>query len=399
MKRIIATILVLLMGASLVACGSASTTDSKYEDIISRLEDKDYDGAIYLIEQLKNAPETDENGNEIIPEIDANTMKNAYDSITQALGNMDPLYIRTTPYEVYDHITNSSKSFETKAEYFDYLKECLEKFGDYEDSKDYLKRMYTVKNVLLYTKTTYTDAFGVEQTTSTDVTAYSKDGKIMAATSERGAHYYLTGNSYGRHTYIYDEDGNVQKIEFKPSYSENLSAVIEYTYENGNIKTASFKNSSGDNRTIEYEYDKDGKPVKVKGVRCLHGSSDSADMIFEYNSKGQLIREYFISDNNYRTMYTYEYDDNGNLTYKEKSVQDLDTYGSENRTYPADCTGWKYTYDKEGRIATETEIDLGYINENRQSVNYSGDIIENPDLEFDRVTTYYYGDFYGVEEK
>ncbi len=397
MKRIIATILALVMGASLVACGSASSTESKYEDVISLLEDKNYDGAINLIEQMKNSPETDEKGEENGERLDVNTMEIVYNTVTQYLDNMDSLYINTTNYEIFDHITNSSKSFETKKEYFAYFKDCLEKLGDYKESKDYLKRIYSVENVLLYTKTTYVDAFGAEQNQSTRSYAYAKDSKLSAASSDSGMHPYLTTGSYGRHTYIYGEAGNLQKLEFKSGNSNSLSAVFEYTYENGNVKTASYKNSNGDGRTIEYEYDSEGKAVKIKGAYCNYGSGD-VDVIFEYNSGGQLVREYCVSDNGYRTMYTYEYDGDGNLTYKEKTVQDIDTR-SGSRKYPAYYTGWKYTYDKEGRIATETEIDFGYLNENRQSVNYSGEVIENPDLEFDRVTTYYYGDFFGFEKK
>ena len=58
----------------------------------------------------------------------------------------------------------------------------------------------------------------------------------------------------------------------------------------------------------------------------------------------------------------------------------------------------EYTYDKEGRIDTVTEKDLGYLNDAREQVDSSGNPTSDPDLEFDRVTKYYYGTFFGVEK-
>ena len=398
MKRIISIILALITCASLASCGG-ETESEKYDEIIRRLENKDYDGAIYLIEQMRDLPETDEDGEEIEYELDANTMESVYNNVTSVLDDFDPLYIRTTPYDFYDDITGTSKSFETKDEYFAYLEECLEKLGDYKESKDYLSRMYSVDDVLLYTKTVYTDAFGAEQSMGNCVNAYTRDGKLSMKSSSAGLFSYLTNNSYGRHTYFYDEDGNVQKIEFRSSPDSDLSAVIDYAYKDGKVQTVRFQSSGGDSRTIEYEYDAEGRIAKIKGVFSNYGNSDPKDMIFEYNDKGQLVREYFITENNYRVMYTYEYDSDGNLTYKEEAKQNLTPYGGGELKFGAECTGWKYTYDEKGRIATETEIDLGYLNENRESVNYSGDPVEDPKLDFDRVTTYYYGDFFGFEEK
>lgn len=396
MKKLIALVLVCTALLMLVSCKNAAI-DPKYEDIIDRLEKGDYDGAIKEIEELKYAPETDEDKNAVETQMDINQMESLYSNIIYVLDNYDPLAWRTTAYQFYDPRVSDTVEFESKLGYINYLIESLEALGDYKDAKEYLGRIYKVEDKLLCKQITYTDAFGAEHTTNTFVYAYDSSERLAAASSSFGEFLHLTGNSYGRHTYEYDTDGVLKKITFKSG--DTVSAYIEYKYEGSLLLSETFKTSDGDGTTVEYVYDNDGKVIEMKGFNCLIGWGDKADIKLEYDTDGKLLREYYETEDNFRYLVTYEYDSEGRLVYKERSTQNLTEYGADHHVGPADFTGWKYTYDSEGRIETETEIDLGHLDEDRNQVNYNGEIVEDPDLDFDRVTVYTYGTYYGVNEK
>ncbi len=396
MKKLIMFALALSMCVTLCACGGKSI-DPEHEKILSLLEEERYDEAIYRIEELRDAPETNEDGEEITEALDEHQKNSLYSTATSFLDNFNPMS-GSSSRSFYDNRTGEQVECKTVAECFKFVTDILLELDDYEDSKAYLDRIYKVDGMLLSYNISYTDALGTEHSENYNYYNYDRDGKLVEAYSARDMFDYYTGISrYTGITIEYDKDGNaVKKIL---GSLDSPSAVITYTYENGKVKTENCKTSSGDDFTVTYVYDSNGNLSEMQNIpnESWGYEDDTVTVKFTYDNDGNIIKESIETSDNRRQYITYKYED-GKLVYKEKSFGDYTERGADHTVNSADYTSWEYTYDEEGRVATVTMYDLGYLNENREQVNYSGEVITDPDLEFPRTTTYSYGTFYGVED-
>ncbi len=395
MKRFITMLLAVAICFSLAACGGVAP---EHKEILSLLENERYDEAIYKIEELRDAPETDGNGETLKIALEGYQKESLYSTVTNFLNNFN--YAGSTQERnFYDQRTEDNVTCKTNKEAFDFIKGIIADLGDYENASDQLERMYEVNDVLLKTETTYKDAFGTEQYDGRVYFNYDRDGKLIERSSSNSLFtYYTRMNSQGEPRYEYNEDGTLAKITF--SSGENISAEITYTYENGNIKTERGKKSDGYTFEVTYIYDENGRLAEMKNVpnSTNLGWEDTFDVKFTYDEVGNLIKEAVETVDEQFRIYTYKYE-NGKLVYKEEAEGDRREYGADHKVHVPEYTGWEYTYDSEGRIDTVTKLDLGHLDENRNQVDYQGNPVDGSDLDFPRVTKYTYGTFFGVTEE
>lgn len=66
MKKLIALVMVCVMCLLLTGCGSQSTENEKYKDLIDMLENEDYEGAIKEIEEMSEAGRVDNSDNDAV---------------------------------------------------------------------------------------------------------------------------------------------------------------------------------------------------------------------------------------------------------------------------------------------------------------------------------------------
>lgn len=394
MKRFITMLLAMAICLSLAACGGVAP---EHKEILSLLENERYDEAIYKIEELRDAPETNEDGETVTEALDEYQKENLYSTATNFLDNYSPLNSSSSERYFYDNRIGENITCKSAEECFAFIEEILTQLGDYENSKAYLDRIYTVENVLLSTKTTYKDAFDAEHDDGSLRYSYYENGKLQGLSSSYNLYTYIS-NLGAPPVYEYDENGNVAKITF--ASGDTVYAVMTYTYENGKIKTESCKKNDGKSFEITYVYDANGNLSEMQNVPNDQsiGFEDTITVKFTYDDAGNLIKESVEGSNNRFQYITYKYE-NGKLVYKEMVKGDRTEYGASHTVHVPEYTAWEYTYDSEGRIDTVTKLDLGHLDENRNQVDYQGKPVDGSDLDFPRVTKYTYGTFYGVTEE
>ena len=143
------------------------------------------------------------------------------------------------------------------------------------------------------------------------VYTYDSKGRLISKISEWNSYEY----------YSYDKNGNLCYVGDKPE--EKKKYAWDYKlYKDGKL----IHEQHGDTKTVDYTYNKNGDLLLVD----YHIGYDNQHYqdVYEYNEKGLLVKTVFPGKaendgyyhyDEYPSPYivTYEYDDNGNLTYKE----------------------------------------------------------------------------------
>ncbi len=206
--------------------------------------------------------------------------------------------------------------------------------------------------------------------------SYDSNGNLIF--EERGYHGDDKYNSWAK--YIYDQNNNLIKIE------SNNGNVTEYTYDDMSRLTYE-SYSDNDSKNVKYTYDGYGNITRkekkhyweeftydIQG-RLIHWiDSKDEQNIYEYDDKGNLIYKQVgdeVTSNDYdedgnliytETIYTYssfwfkfEYDENGNKIKQENDDGVITTYeydANQNliKQERSDGRWTKYVYDTNGKL-------------------------------------------------
>lgn len=193
-----------------------------------------------------------------------------------------------------------------------------------------------------YDTTTHYDILGNQLSS----VSYNFDGSLYS-TSEYS--YDAYGTKLG-HTYTsYNSDGSYNFYK----YDENYECIGSERYdENGKLES-----------WTEYEFDANGNRSKELSYNA--DGSLSSDRVYTYDANGNLTKSVYtgysedgsryvsISDGDYNTLESMNYDANGNRTYYRSYKYDFNDFGKPDVQYCYDENGklksWtEYTYDENG---------------------------------------------------
>jgi RHS repeat-associated protein len=180
---------------------------------------------------------------------------------------------------------------------------------------------------------------------------YSSDGKPMYVkdtVSDRKTYnwYDIDGNHIGEKVFIasssntqdaflysyvdnYDEDGNVIKTSIKTA---NNGFSTSYTYNDDGLVASTLPSSS---RSKTYTYD---NKQRITETKFSSSTTDYVTEGFTYHING-LVKTHTVGSD----IYSYEYNENGNITQIKKNNSVIKTY----------------TYDVKNQLISENNIDLG----------------------------------------
>ena len=176
-------------------------------------------------------------------------------------------------------------------------------------------------------------SFGEEDKASLFQLNYYEGGKVISRVENNMT---LTELEYD------DKDQLVKETTRSVSGDGDRTVTHEYDKNGNDIKQVT--DYPGKGTTIdEYQYDSEGRKVKWTTTSEFEGTpSQNSEITYEYDSKGDLIRENFPK---YEYKYEYEYDNNGNLIKKTKKEGDETT-----------TTTYKYISDPEDSKKNLDEI-------------------------------------------
>lgn len=202
----------------------------------------------------------------------------------------------------------------------------------------------------------------------------------------------ISNSEVGKNTseYVYDEDGNLVEYSYSAKYKDWYADYLDdysyswtYEYEDGRIVAAEYEYNK-DSVELEYIYDKKGNLETVESddfegeVTCddkgrivemefdgdlevsmecsyfdngvlkeMEYTRGNYRYVYVYNERGQTLEYTSYNKGQKSTVYTYEYDEDGNrLEYDYK-------YYYNNRLSSSTYETWEY--DKKGNLIAYTE--------------------------------------------
>lgn len=250
--------------------------------------------------------------------------------------------------------------------------------GDYKDSaKQKKKAQYLYAISLLGTDDTKARGLFLSLDNYKDSEKYLKSFSYLLVRKD---------NSY----YSYNTKGQILTVEYK----QTLSAFCNRYYYNDKgylIKIEKLCKKHYDNgfkvyETEKFEYDRKGNCIKES---ILRDSSSKIRTTYTYNSKNQRITEegslykykYFYNEKNQLIKAIKYYSDS--YTPKVTYLYEYDEYGNviKEQPYPEDLLGeslcnWEYTYDTKGNIIKA----IVRCNKQESTLEYEYDYVYTPDL-------------------
>ncbi len=157
---------------------------------------------------------------------------------------------------------------------------------------------------------------------------------------------------YREYTTRYQEDGSKIVTESQTMLKATGEAISNATYEYEYnpegllVRKAGFYDGQLDGE-VTYEYDENGNLTYQSETKATSLGNAMAKKC-EYDEAGNLVKETLLdSDGNVNRVYTYEYDADG----KQILQHEFNAAGEEKLSYEP-CE-WKYEYDEEGRVIEE----------------------------------------------
>ena len=195
---------------------------------------------------------------------------------------------------------------------------------------------------------------------------------------------------YREYTTRYQEDGSKIVTEsqtmLKATGEAISNATYEYTYnpEGLLVRKAGFYDGQLDGE-VTYEYDEDGNLTYQSETKATSLGNAMAKKC-EYDEAGNLVKETLLdSDGNVNRVYTYEYDADG----KQILQHEFNAAGEEKLSY--ELCEWKYEYDEEGRVIEEWKEGTehgGKFEHYEYEYDENGNVCKKKDLTLN--TTYEY---------
>lgn len=156
-----------------------------------------------------------------------------------------------------------------------------------------------------------------------------------------------------RNIYIYDENGNINKINTYMGSKEKLTRYRTYDFEYNaeGLLTKEITMAGGNNsvmETVGNEYDENGNLIKS----TLESYGETSEVLYEYDENGNCILMNYIDSKGNSSKTVYEYDTEGRLI-KESSEDFISNYEYENGLLVKETTeNWhiEYKYYDNNRI-------------------------------------------------
>lgn len=348
MKKIVALILAATLCLSLCACGDSD----KYQDIIDCLDDKDYSGAISLIQQMA----AEDDGQLNIDIMDNDFSGDNGGDAGEVDQEKEDLYNKCVDF-LNNWAEAGDASFYTDEETalsgqeaFLYMYDKLQSISDYKEANAYLRKILLVENVLLRVEVKNVDNMGNTNSNGGMELFYDDNGRVC---KERGwaEEYKNYGlSSYSGVTVTYDDAGRAISLRFGDENTTDALVTRQFDKKGLCVKEI-IKRNSGD-LTVTQTYDKAGRLTQRKRQM----TEDKAQYYiseYTYNKDGTVksLKEYRnvkYSWDTHWTKYditenTYTYDKEGHLVQRKCSERGYD--------YNSTCVT-EYTSDDKGRILT-----------------------------------------------
>ena len=391
MKKTIAFLLAFLLCLNLVACGGDAPVKSdddgeeeneyealveKYDELLEYMEAGDYEAAMDYVgalydEQQANIPD--------VPQ-DADTI---YENTLYALER----YQSGSGYYV-EELEEALDGNDLLA----YIYDQFFQLGDYKDSEEYLARFTVLPDMPLSVDYVSTDNLGNEGSTATSTYRYDRNGNLQYYFYRMNNDQLTTQLTLGyRHRdlhYVYDDQGNLSKLEFGYFYtdSSDLQAVVTFTWEGGKPVSSHTQLDTGGTYDTTYVFDEAGR---ISEITLDDSPYNTYVTTYTYDDNGNLtqkvtIRYYSSGSLADRHTWTYTLDDNGHpvrMTYLYEYSYD----SGRDVFYHTQEDVHEYTCDSQGRILTDT-VTYGQI-------HYSNGDVTNP-VSVSTIYTYTYGDYY-----
>ena len=157
---------------------------------------------------------------------------------------------------------------------------------------------------------------------------------------------------YREYTTQYQEDGSKIVTESQTMLQATGEAISNATYEYDYnpegllVRKAGFYDGQLDGE-VTYEYDENGNLTYQSETKATSLGNAMAKKC-EYDAAGNLVKETLLdSDGNVNRVYTYEYDGDG----KQILQHEFNAAGEETVSY--ELCQWKYKYDEDGRVIQE----------------------------------------------
>lgn len=197
-------------------------------------------------------------------------------------------------------------------------------------------------------------------------TAHNKDGSVMST-------YYTVFDDHDNmiaiiderkyyYAYEYDKDGNIAK-----KYESVTNSVTEYEYnDDGLVTKMRYTNSDGGTLDELYEYDEHGTLIKTTHYTAVLDTTTVNETKPEYDAQGRLVRKTeYLSNGSASSVEEYEYNDKGEIVRETGSSSGAKTVS-------------EYTYDERGNVLSEHEkrvndADGAVTYETRTEYEYNSD--------------------------
>jgi len=369
MKKLMVFLLALAMVFLLCACGS--NPYAKYEKLFQMLENGNFDGAISVIEQMKDNPDAGQSsGNKPsgTPTDEEMKLIMQYNSICSFLqGGEENMGFGVYVQEA-DRTVCGQEALRFCYETLNELEAVDKWIGTVHAYQGGLSRQellagFTmVKDVLLTIESTGKDQMGNTFKNEQGSWDYYENGLIRRREDNHPIRHLYEGGYY---EWIYDENGRLLKKEYRSG--DRLDSLMTYFYDaEGKITKEVFKSNSGETEYL-YTYDEKGQLAKI--------AWDDYYIAYAYDDAGNLIQE---KSNRGRTeSMNYTYDAQGKLV---SAAYTSDGYGEWTEDQ------YEYTCDEEGRVLT-CKITFG------ETKNDAGEVIGKPEAVY-VIHTYVYGNYY-----
>ena len=268
-----------------------------------------------------------------------------------------------------------------------------------------------IEDVLLSEKRIYEDHLGnVDNAASPECSwTYNTDGTVFSSTvpslfdtSNEHPWMYRSfieqvegnpgGVNVGSPFFIYDADGNIEKIEYAYFAGDTINAVRKFTYNGDLISSEQIIFADGTEESISYTYDSNNRLTEITTILGLTRNHLKYVFAYEYNDRGQVVtekvtveQEDYWNENTYEfyreAITNYTYDSNGNLSSGVCKCTERWDNGKATTT-----DEWTYSCDGKGRPVS-VNISCG------DTIKETGDVARNEDLPVCNIE-FEYGNYY-----
>jgi len=311
MKKIIATILALVMCLSLAACKSKEA--KTVEELIDAI------GEVTL--ESESAIVSAENAYNALTAEDKAEIEN-HEILIAARTLLDDLI-----YEAEMNAKYENALALLNAEDYENAYNAFIELGDWKDSLAYVDRFTVLENVIL--EETQILHKNLETETSTIYYEYDSQGRVIQKNGNYldyfcfGLDAYTPGNIW---TYEYDANGDLVCVNHYID-TKDLSLVIEFTYDDNHAIVAGTMTTNYDQNNLYFDYNSENNVSRIVFLDPWYSEMAAADtgwiMNYIYEDGSLIRREYcgwegepyaeaLTDDFHLDNAREYQYDENGN---------------------------------------------------------------------------------------